>query len=205
LEHVGDCVPVHFTAFHPDFRMQNTPRTPHETLIRAREIALETGLKYAYVGNVNDTPRQSTYCPGCQELLIERDWHQLGAWNLDNGNCRHCGTSIDGLFETQPGDWGRKRQPVDMSRFALPIVPNNSANELEHIDTVFTQGILSVAQPSPGSNADTSIDSQQQQVIVDAAARAVTAAVFDRPLDWPDPDLAGTASQVLSGAFVSLK
>jgi len=205
LEHVGDCVPVHFTAFHPDFRMQDTPRTPHETLITAREIALETGLKYAYVGNVNDTPRQSTYCPGCQELLIERDWHQLGVWNLDNGNCRYCGTSIDGLFETQPGDWGRKRQPVDMSRFALPIVPNDSHNELGQIDTVFTQGILPVAQPSPGSSADSAIDSQQQQVIVDAAARAVTAAVFDRPLDWPDQDLAGTASQVLSGAFVSLK
>ncbi len=205
LEHIGDNVPVHFTAFHPDFRMQDTPRTPHETLIAAREIALETGLKYAYVGNVNDTPRQSTYCPNCSKLLIERNWHDLGAYNLDNGNCRFCDTTIDGLFESQPGDWGRKRQPLDMTRFALPIVTPETHDDLGQIDTVFTQGINSMSDPDSESPETFAPDATQQQAIVHAAARAVTAAVLDQPLDWTDATLAGTASEILSGAFVSLK
>jgi pyruvate formate lyase activating enzyme len=68
LRNLGDDVPLHFTAFHPDFRMLDTPRTPIETLIQARDIAFETGLKYVYIGNVLDPPRESTYCPNCQKL-----------------------------------------------------------------------------------------------------------------------------------------
>ena len=205
LGHIGDSVPVHFTAFHPDFRMQDTPRTPHETLIAARETALATGLKYAYVGNVNDTPRQSTYCPNCSELLIERNWHELGTWNLDDGACRFCGTSIDGLFEARPGDWGRKRQPVDMTRFALPIVEADTNSNVSQIDAVFTTGLPQMSQTPPADTTPWSPDPQQQQAIVDAAASAVRATVLEQPLDWPDPSLANSAAQVLSGAFVSLK
>jgi AmmeMemoRadiSam system radical SAM enzyme/AmmeMemoRadiSam system protein B/AmmeMemoRadiSam system protein A len=120
LEAVGDEVPLHFSAFHPDFRMLDRPRTPHETLIAARDIALKAGLKYVYVGNVDDVTRQSTYCPNCQKLLIERNWYELGEYALNRENCRHCGTHIAGVFATRPGNWGRKRQPVDMRQFHSP-------------------------------------------------------------------------------------
>ena len=84
LEHVGDEVPVHFTAFHPDFKMMDRPRTPHESLLRGYEVARKTGIKFAYVGNVHDVEHQSTYCPSCRKLLIERDWHQLGRYHMNN-------------------------------------------------------------------------------------------------------------------------
>jgi len=119
LNAVGDDVPVHFTAFHPDFRMLDRPATPHETLIKAREIALQIGLKYVYVGNVNDVARQSTYCPSCKALLIERNWYELGTYALDGDQCRQCGTRIAGHFLIRPGNWGRKRQPVDMRQFHI--------------------------------------------------------------------------------------
>ena len=118
LENVGDQVPVHFTAFHPDFRMRDRGPTPPETLIAAREIALATGLKYVYTGNVNDVTRQSTYCPNCQKVVIERNWYELGQYDLDGSHCRHCGTRIAGHFDEEPGDWGRQRLPVDMRKFA---------------------------------------------------------------------------------------
>jgi AmmeMemoRadiSam system radical SAM enzyme/AmmeMemoRadiSam system protein B/AmmeMemoRadiSam system protein A len=120
LNAVGDDVPVHFSAFHPDFRMLDRPKTPHETLIKAHELATETGIKHAYVGNVNDVERQSTYCPNCKKLIIERDWYALGVYELNGNQCRHCGETISGHFSNQPGNWGRKRQPVDMRQFHLP-------------------------------------------------------------------------------------
>ena len=82
LSHVGDRVPVHFSAFHPDFRMLDRPRTPHEKLLQAHEIACQTGLKYVYVGNVHDGDNSSTFCPACDGLLIERDWYELGAYHI---------------------------------------------------------------------------------------------------------------------------
>ena len=119
LNAVGDGVPVHFSAFHPDYRMLDRERTPHETLIRSRQIALDTGLKYAYVGNVNDVERQSTYCPSCRNVIIERNWYELGVYALKQNKCGHCGHEIAGRFATRPGTWGRKRQPVDMSQFHI--------------------------------------------------------------------------------------
>ncbi len=112
LDNVGDEVPIHFTAFHPDFKMMDKPRTPHETLIEARQIALDMGIKYAYVGNVYDKERESTYCPGCGKMLIERDWHDLGEYHLVGNWCESCGTKIPGVFEDKPGNWGRKRVPL---------------------------------------------------------------------------------------------
>ena len=118
LDTIGDEVPVHFTAFHPDFRMRDRSNTPHETLIEAREVALAAGIKYAYVGNVHDTKRQSTYCPNCGKLVIERDCYQLGTYALSSNLCMHCGFSIAGHFADRPGTWGRKRLPVDMRQFS---------------------------------------------------------------------------------------
>jgi len=115
MENLGPDVPWHFTAFHPDFKMLDTPHTPAATLTRAREIARSKGLHYVYTGNVHDTDGGSTWCPGCGELLIERDWYELGEWNLENGKCRSCGYAIAGRFEEQPGDWGARRLPVRLA------------------------------------------------------------------------------------------
>ena len=112
---LGPEVPWHFTAFHPDFKMLDTPRTPPATLTRAREIARSKGLKHVYTGNVHDREGGSTWCPGCGTLLIERDWYELGAYNLDGNRCRACGCEIAGRFERQPGNWGARRQPVRLA------------------------------------------------------------------------------------------
>ncbi len=116
VEHLGPDVPMHFTAFHPDWKMLDHPATPPGTLARAREIALRNGVHYAYTGNVHDPAGQSTWCPGCGGRVIERDWYQLGEWRLDaRGRCAHCGHPIAGVFEAHPGGWGPRRQVVHMS------------------------------------------------------------------------------------------
>ncbi len=107
-------VPLHFSAFHPDYKMRDVPPTPPSTLTRARRIAMDAGLKFVYTGNVHDSEGGSTWCPACGALLIERDWYQIGAWNLRNGHCGECGEPIPGVFEERPGDWGARRQPLVM-------------------------------------------------------------------------------------------
>ena len=110
---LGPDVPLHFSAFHPDFKMQDVPATPKETLIRAREIAIKNGVRYAYTGNVHHTEGDSTYCYHCGELLIQRDWYELSKWHLDDGGqCAHCHTPLTGVFEARPGSWGRKRMAI---------------------------------------------------------------------------------------------
>ncbi|MEM7211502.1 MAG: AmmeMemoRadiSam system radical SAM enzyme, partial [Pseudomonadota bacterium] len=110
---LGPDVPVHFTAFHPDFRMLDKTRTPPETLLRARRIAREVGLRHVYIGNVHHEAAQSSYCSGCGAKVIGRDWHQLSEWRLtDHGACVICDTPFPGVFSGPPGDWGRKRKPV---------------------------------------------------------------------------------------------
>jgi pyruvate formate lyase activating enzyme len=114
-ERLGAGVPLHFTAFHPDWKLRDRPHTPPATLTRAREIALANGLRYVYTGNVHDLPGQSTYCHACGALLIERDWYELGAWNLVDGRCSSCGEPCAGVFEARPGAWGSRRLPVRMA------------------------------------------------------------------------------------------
>ena len=119
LSSVGDEVPVHFSAFHPDWKMLDVPPTPPATLTRAREIALANGVRYAYTGNVHDAKGESTYCHKCGRLLIGRDWYVLGDWNLTaDGRCATCGTPLAGVFEAQPGQWGARRQVVNMTAHA---------------------------------------------------------------------------------------
>jgi pyruvate formate lyase activating enzyme len=111
--HLGPDMPLHFTAFHPDFKMMDVPHTPPATLTRAREIAISHGLQYVYTGNVHDTSGSSTYCPNCKTLLMERDWYRLGRWRVDGaGRCVECGHQIPGRFDGPPGTWGPRRQPV---------------------------------------------------------------------------------------------
>jgi pyruvate formate lyase activating enzyme len=113
VEKLGPDVPMHFTAFHPDFKMKDRLPTPPETLSRARRAALDNGIRYAYTGNVVDPEGGSTYCHGCGELLIGRDWYRLSTWNLDDdGKCLGCGTQCAGRFNGPPGTWGARRLPV---------------------------------------------------------------------------------------------
>jgi pyruvate formate lyase activating enzyme len=115
-EKLGPDVPLHFTAFHPDWKMRDKPRTPPETLTRARRIALANGLHYVYTGNVHDRKGGSTYCPRCGTGVIERDWYELGRWQLtDTGACKTCGTQIPGVFAGHPGAWGARRMGVRLS------------------------------------------------------------------------------------------
>ncbi|HVS27564.1 MAG TPA: AmmeMemoRadiSam system radical SAM enzyme [Burkholderiales bacterium] len=110
---VGTDVPLHFTAFHPDFKMLDVPPTPPATLTRARDIALNEGLQYVYTGNVFDTEGGTTYCPSCRATLIVRDWHNILKYRVTpQGRCPDCGTSINGRFEKFTGQFGRKRIPV---------------------------------------------------------------------------------------------
>ena len=119
VDKLGPDVPMHFTAFHPDYKLMDAPRTPVATLQRSREIAMKNGVRYAYTGNVHDKAGDSTYCHSCGVRLIERDWYVLGEWNLDaNGCCTRCGTKCAGVFEQGHGDWGSKRQPVRLANYA---------------------------------------------------------------------------------------
>jgi pyruvate formate lyase activating enzyme len=113
---LGPDVPLHFTAFHPDYRLLDVPPTPPATLTRARAIALRNGVHHAYTGNVADRSGQSTYCASCGTLVIERDWYDVGAYELtDDGHCRRCGARMAGVFHGPAGDWGRRRMPVRLA------------------------------------------------------------------------------------------
>ena len=117
VANLGPDVPLHFTAFHPDYKMLNTPATTPASLARARQIASANGLHYVYTGNVHDVEGGSTYCHRCNALLIERDWYQLGACTLDHdGHCLQCGASLAGQFDPEPGQWGRQRLRVTLSQ-----------------------------------------------------------------------------------------
>ncbi len=119
LQNLGPDIPLHFSAFHPDWKMRDVPPTPPTTLTHARDIARRNGLHHVYTGNVNDPRGGSTYCHSCGELLIGRDWYVLSDWNLtEAGCCKACGTPLPGVFDPAPGHWGARRQPVRMTDFA---------------------------------------------------------------------------------------
>jgi AmmeMemoRadiSam system radical SAM enzyme/AmmeMemoRadiSam system protein B/AmmeMemoRadiSam system protein A len=205
LDHCGDDVPLHFTAFHPDFRMRDRPNTPHSTLLEAYDVARRAGLKYVYTGNVDDVAHQSTYCPHCRKLLIERNWYDLGAYHLKGDRCGHCGGHVVGRFEQGPGNWGRKRVPVDIARFAprtrdvYEIKPGPAMRS-----TPETTSTSAAAAPiADGWQGEPT--SEQKQTILTAAAEFVTAAIVSRPWVLSDQSLAGSAEFPVGGAYVTLK
>jgi pyruvate formate lyase activating enzyme len=113
---LGPDVPLHFTAFHPDYKMLDVLPTPPHALKMARDIAREAGLNYVYTGNVHDEAGGSTYCPSCSARVIGRDWYKITLWRLrSDGRCSACGSEIVGAFEANPGDWGQRRLPVQIS------------------------------------------------------------------------------------------
>ncbi len=119
VEHLGHDVPMHFTAFHPDWKMMDKSPTPPHTLTRARRVAMKNGVHYAYTGNVHDEEGGSTYCHKCGTKLIGRDWYVITAWNLTaDGRCQSCQTPCAGVFDAQPGTWGARRMPVRLRDFA---------------------------------------------------------------------------------------
>jgi len=202
LEAIGDEVPLHFSAFHPDFRMRDKPRTPIETLLSARETALRHGVKYAYVGNVDDITNQSTYCPHCGGLLIERNWYDLGAYHLRGDCCGHCGGRISGRFQQTPGTWGRKRQPVRISQYARPQHAPHGAGSKGNDMASRTQPENADAGNVPHSPE---LTEQQESAIHRAACEVVAAGVRGVQPRLSDPTLDGSAQQTVMGAFVTLK
>jgi pyruvate formate lyase activating enzyme len=114
---LGQDVPLHFTAFHPDWKMDDLPRTPAATLSRARRIAIDVGLHYVYTGNVHDSEGGTTFCPACHAALIERDWHDIRHYDLPgDGRCPHCQTLIAGHFGKFGKPFGTQRIPVRLAR-----------------------------------------------------------------------------------------
>ena len=114
-EELGPEVPVHFTAFHPDWKMRDVPATPPATLTRARRIGLANGLRHVYTGNVRDLEGGTTSCTECGEVVIVRDGYDLRSWRLtDDGRCRACGSALAGRFEGPPGTWGSRRRVVHL-------------------------------------------------------------------------------------------
>jgi pyruvate formate lyase activating enzyme len=110
---LGPDVPLHFSAFHPDWKMQDKPRTSLQILQKARSIAIMNGLNYVYTGNVHDAEGDTTFCHECGEELIVRDWYEIKGWHMsDGGACPKCNTICAGIFEAECGKWGSKRVPV---------------------------------------------------------------------------------------------
>lgn len=119
MKNLGPDVPLHFTAFHPDYKMLDRAPTPQSTLTKAREIAISKGLRYVYTGNVHDSEGASTYCHNCHKRIIERDWFQIGEYKLINKNqCAYCHTTCAGFFDEKPGTWGAKRLPVRLNQMS---------------------------------------------------------------------------------------
>ena len=115
VRELGPEVPLHFSAFHPDYKMRDLPPTPLATLHRARELARQAGVHHVYTGNVHDREGDTTFCASCGQALIVRDWYQLLSWKLEDGCCPGCGTRCPGVFEADPGTWGARRLPVAMA------------------------------------------------------------------------------------------
>jgi pyruvate formate lyase activating enzyme len=112
---LGPDVPLHFSAFHPDYKLLGTSATPPAALSRARRLALDAGLNYVYTGNVHDQEGDTTFCPGCRKPVIVRDWFEILGYQLtDDGHCRYCGHTIAGRYEKYEKPFGARRIPVRM-------------------------------------------------------------------------------------------
>ena len=115
---LGPHVPLHFTAFHPDYHMRDLEPTPLGVLQRARSIGLRNGLNHVYVGNLSDPAREATACPTCGTRCIGRDRYTITEYRLDaEGRCPGCGTKMAGVFAAGPGRWGSRRLPVEIERY----------------------------------------------------------------------------------------
>ncbi len=116
VDKLGTDVPLHFSAFHPDFKMTDVPPTPVATLHRARDIAKRAGIAHVYTGNVHDPEGGSTYCTKCHGVLVARDWYEINSYRVKaDGSCPDCGTKLAGRYEDAAGHFGRRRLPLRIS------------------------------------------------------------------------------------------
>jgi pyruvate formate lyase activating enzyme len=116
VKELGQDVPLHFSAFHPDFKLLDAPATPPQTLFNARHIARSEGLNYVYTGNVSDTDGGTTHCPACGKPLIVRDWHRILKYEVtEDGRCPHCHATIAGRFGKYEGAFGQRRIPIRLN------------------------------------------------------------------------------------------
>jgi len=196
VETLGPDVPVHFSAFHPDFRLTDRQPTPIGTLVGAYEIARDAGLKYVYTGNVADVEHQTTYCPGCGGVLIERDGYRLSRYALKGDRCGHCGTAVAGRYDQKPGDWGSRRQPVRIADFAAADKTGESA--------MAEQDSTNTDQPRSAAEQPV-LDKTQEAEVFRAAGATVAATVRGAPSAVAVSLDDAIASQSMLGAFVSLK
>ncbi|MGD2270053.1 MAG: AmmeMemoRadiSam system radical SAM enzyme [Desulfobacterales bacterium] len=97
VESLGPETPWHISRFHPTYKLIDRPPTPRQTLITAREIGIEAGLKYVYTGNVPGDAGEKTFCYSCGKVLIDRWGFQISRYSIDDGRCQYCGTTIDGV------------------------------------------------------------------------------------------------------------
>ncbi len=182
LDNLGDQVPIHFTAFHPDFRMTDRGSTDPATLVMAQEIARSCGLRFAYVGNTHDAQRQSTYCPSCGELLIERDWYTLGTYRLNisdstgSASCPKCDTRIAGRFSPECGTWGSRRQPIMIEKLTN-----------EPASATAVPGVLRMPPAGRSTPAEQNAD-QKQELLEKQEVRPVSGSLeSDRAQATPQP------------------
>ncbi|MCE9525881.1 MAG: AmmeMemoRadiSam system radical SAM enzyme [Planctomycetales bacterium] len=193
LESVGPDVPVHFTAFHPDFRLNDRERTPPATLFAAYEIAKRAGLHYIYAGNIHAPEHQTTYCPGCGKDLIERTGYTINGYNLRGNQCAACGTVVAGHFDERPGNWGSRRQPVRIADY-------QGRENLMQI----TSATPSPTTIPPSSSPGLVLLPSQEERILAAATKHLAAAVNGRAA--PSAEDFGEAGKLpVMGAFVSAK
>ena len=116
-DNLGGDVPLHFSAFHPDYKMPDIPATPPATLVRARDIAIEQGLNYVYTGNVHNIEGDTTFCADCHSPLIVRDWYQINQYRLsEDGCCPDCGSALAGSFDKEAGNFGPRRIPISIHK-----------------------------------------------------------------------------------------
>jgi len=200
-EELGPEVPLHFSAFHPDFRMTDRERTPPETLEQARDIAIRVGLRYVYMGNISHAQSQSTYCPGCGGVLIERTGYELGGYALEENCCRHCGNQVAGRFDPRPGTWGSRRQPIRIEAYANPKPTETEPGGETRMEAKSEQN----STDQEMADGRPQLTEQQEDLVFQAAGRRVIAAVYDRPPEQLEQVLADLAETPLLGVFVSLK
>lgn len=208
VDNLGPDVPIHFSAFHPDFRLTDRERTPVETLLRAYEIAQDAGLRYVYTGNVPDVEHQTTYCPNCGGVVIERTGYELTRYALKGDRCAHCSAPVAGRYDQRPGTWGSRRQPVRIAQFApkqqaVGPPPAERQAAIEGTSAAKTRGEEPMAQERPVQRPI--LDKRQEAEVFQAAGLTVAAATAGSSVDRPEPLDAAIAGKPLLGAFVSLK
>ncbi len=204
VDELGPDVPLHFSAFHPDFEVTDRPATPPATLIAAYDIARRVGLRYVYTGNVSDRAHQGTRCPDCGRVVIQRDGYTLGTFDIEGGRCRHCGTPVAGHYDESPGEWGNRRLPVRIADYA-PVAEPVSEPVGEPAPKPTTPPPTEKLPMATEETAQPELTDEQQQRIFQAAGRRVAATVRSQAAEPLEDGVGDAGGTPLYGAFVSLK